>query len=89
MFENEIRELFDLCMRVWEETNAYVSFGINSSVGSTHVFIKDNGDDPKREFDGHYEVYSDCDSLIEWSREGYKNAKAHLERLLAEGRCGV
>ena len=89
MFENEIRELFDLCMRAWEETNAYVSFSLDSFVGSADVVIKDNGQDPERECDGLYTVYNDYGLLAESSWKEYKNAKAHLERLLVEGRCGA
>ena len=89
MFENEIRELFDLCMRACEETNAYVSFSLDSFVGSADVVINDNGRDPERECDGVYAVYNDCGLLAESSGEEYKNAKAHLERLLGKGRCGA
>ena len=89
MFESEIRELFDLCMRAKEETRAYVKFEIDSYTNTARVCINDGGFDMNKSFDGHYTIYENSKTLEHISREEYANAKSHLERLLAEGRCGV
>lgn len=87
MFENEIRELFELCMRTGHETNAFVHFEIYSDAGCS-VYVKDNGRDKNNKFDGAYYIYP-YEELKDDSAENYKNAKEHLARLLEKGRCPV
>lgn len=89
MFENEIRELFDLSMRTMEETKAYVAFETDSYSNTARIIIRDDGFDMYKGFDGHYTIYNNSEILKNISRKEYANAKAHLERLLEEGRCGA
>lgn len=89
MFENEIRELFDLSMRTMEESNAYVEFKTDSYSNTAVILIRDDGFDMYKGFDGHYTIYNNSEILENISRKEYANAKAHLERLLEEGRCGA
>ena len=87
MFENEIRELFELSLRVMNETESYVSFGVMANT-SCNIFIYDVFSGLDRDYDGAYSV---CFSEIlkEESSKEYQKAKEHLTRILGKGRCPV
>lgn len=87
MFEQEKRELFDLCLRVKEETNAYVSVSYSTNT-YMNIFIKDKGPDESSEYDGEYFLY-ELPDLKEVSIDIYKKAREHILRLLEKGRCPV
>ena len=88
MFEKEIEELFKLSMRVANETPAFVEFDVLSHVHICHINIMDAGWDCKAEYDGNYCIYFDG-KCPEDSKKDYEVAKAHLLRLLANGKCPV
>ena len=83
MFENEIRELFDLSMRVIHETKAYVRFVVDS-FGRATVAIQDKGYDANKKYDATYAITTEHELL---SKKDYRWAKEHLKRLLADGKC--
>ena len=83
MLENEIRELFDLSMRVIQETKAYVRFGVDS-FGRATIAIQDKGYDANKKYDATYAITPEHELL---SKKDYQWAKEHLERLLTEGKC--
>ena len=85
MFEKEIEELFKLSMRVANETPAFVEFDVLSHVHICHINIMDAGWDCKAEYDGNYCIYFDG-KCPEDSKKDYEVAKAHLLRLLANGK---
>lgn len=87
MFEKEIRELFELAWRVSNETDYFVSFDITSHVHACITYIMNSKWEPRKEMDGVYTIYFDNELLKEESSEQYKLAKAHLLRLLIDGRC--
>lgn len=87
MFEKEIRELFELAWRVSSETDYFVSFDITSHVHACITCIMNSKWEPRKEMDGVYTIYFDNELLKEESSEQYKLAKAHLLRLLIDGRC--
>lgn len=87
MFENEIRELFELVWRVSNETDYFVSFRIASHVHSCEVRVMNSKWEPGKNSDGSYTIYFDSELLEERSVEQCKLAKAHLLRLLIDGRC--
>lgn len=87
MFEKEIEELFKLSMRVANETNAFVEFDVVSHVHACHISIADAGCVPGSELDGSYFISFEGNYPEEASQENYEAAKAHLLRLLANGKC--
>lgn len=87
MFEKEIRELFELAWRVSNETDYFVSFRIASHVHSCEVSVMNSKWEPVKKSDSSYTVYFDSELLEEESAEQYKLAKAHLIKLLIDGRC--
>ena len=87
MFEKEIKELFDLAWRVSNETDYFVSFDITSHVHACIICIMNSKWEPRKEMDGIYTIYFDNELLKEESAEQLKLAKAHLLRLLIDGRC--
>lgn len=87
MFKNEIRELFELTLRVSNETDYFVSFSIASHVHSCEVCVMNSKWEPGKKSDNRYTIYFDSELLEEESAEQYKLAKAHLLRLLIDGRC--
>jgi hypothetical protein len=87
MFEKEIKELFELAWRVSNETDYFVSFYITSHVHLCDIDIMNSKWDPNRKKDGNYIIYFDSKLLKKESAEQYKLAKAHLLRLLIDGRC--
>lgn len=93
MFEKEIEELFELSMRAVNETNCFVNYSIAAHTKAIYVDISDKncteahyGDGAKKGNIDQYTIYFDGTSA-ERSREEYVSAKAHLLRLLANGKC--
>ena len=87
MFEKEIKELFELAWRVSNETDYFVSFDVASHVHACITCIMNSKWEPRKEMDGVYTIYFDNELLKEESAEQCKLAKAHLLRLLIDGRC--
>lgn len=87
MFEKEIKELFELAWRVSNETDYFVSFDIASHVHACDINIMNSKWDSGKKMDGNYIIYFDSKLLEEESAEQCKLAKAHLLRLLIDGRC--
>lgn len=87
MFEKEIKELFELAWRVSNKTDYFVSFYLVSHVHSCNIDIINSKWEPGKKKDGNYIIYFDNELLKEESAEQYKLAKAHLLRLLIDGRC--
>nr|DAH42078.1 MAG TPA: hypothetical protein [Caudoviricetes sp.] len=86
MFEKEIKELFELAWRVSNETDYFVSFSIVSHVHACIIDIMNSKWEPNKRSDDNYIIYFDSE-LKEVSAERCKLAKAHLLRLLIDGRC--
>lgn len=87
MFEKEIKELFELAWRVSNETDYFVSFSITSHVHACYIDIMNSKWEPRKNCDGNYIIFFDSELLEEKSAEQCKLAKAHLLRLLIDGRC--
>lgn len=87
MFEKEIKELFELAWRVSNETDYFVSFDITSHVHACIICIMNSKWEPRKGMDDIYAIYFDNELLKEESAEQCKLAKAHLLRLLIDGRC--
>lgn len=87
MFEKEIKELFELAWRVSNETDYFVSFRIASHVHACNIDITNSKWEPGKKSDGDYMIYFDSELLKEESAEQCKLAKAHLLKLLIDGRC--
>ena len=87
MFEEEIKELFELSWRVMNETDFFVSFGIGAHVHFCDIDVMNSKWEPGKIPDAHYTIYTDSEALEEESAEQCKLAKAHLLRLLIDGRC--
>ena len=87
MFEKEIKELFELAWRVSNETDYFVSFDIASHVHACDIDIINSKWEPGKKNDGNYIIYFNTELLEEESAEQCKLAKAHLLRLLIDGRC--
>ena len=86
MFEDEIKELFELCWRVSNETDAFVTFDIASHVHACYICIKDSGYVPYTEYDFHTHIYFGDNLFADESKENFKKAKAHLLKLLINGK---
>lgn len=87
MFENEIKELFELCWRVSNETDAFVTFEIASHVHICYIRVKDTGYVPYADCDLEVDIHFNTNMFIEEDKENFKKAKAHLLKLLINGRC--
>lgn len=82
MFEKEIKELFELCWEVNQETLAHARFQMG--MGSLcEIFIQNHGYSLSSKFDGVYNMWISPE-LQEESMDDYRKAKGHLERLLRE-----
>ena len=86
MFEKEIKELFELAWRVSNETDYFVSFMITSHVHACDIDIINSKWEPGKKNDGNYIIYFNNELLKEESAEQCKLAKAHLLKLLIDGR---
>lgn len=87
MFEKEVRELFDLSLRVINETDFYVSFRIASHVHFCDINIMNSKWEADKTSDANYSIYLNSEILKNESAEQCKLAKAHLLELLINGRC--
>lgn len=87
MFEKEIKELFELAWRVMNETDFFVSFRIGAHVYFCDIDVMNSKWEPGKIPDAHYTIYTDSEVLEEESAEQCKLAKAHLLKLLIDGRC--
>lgn len=87
MFEKEIKELFELVWRVSNETDYFVSLDITSHVHACNIGIMNSKWEPDKRRNGSYTIYFNEELLKDESAEQYKLAKAHLLRLLIDGRC--
>ena len=84
-FEKEIRELFELCLRVLKETDHHVKFEVDDHMCS--VYIMHNGFRSRGRYDGIYSLFNDTMLQIE-TKENYEKTKAHLTRLLGDTKGG-
>nr|DAI24942.1 MAG TPA: hypothetical protein [Caudoviricetes sp.] len=87
MFEKEIKELFELSWRVMNETDFFVSFRIGAHVHFCEIYVMNSKWESGKAPDARYTIYTDTEVLKEESAEQCKLAKAHLLRLLIDGRC--
>ena len=87
MFEKEIKELFELAWRVMNETDFYVSFRIGAHIHFCDIDVMNSKWEPGKILDANYTIYTNNEVLEEESAEQCKLAKAHLLRLLIDGRC--
>ena len=87
MFEKEIKELFELSWRVMNETDFYISFRIGSHVHFCDIGVMNSKWGPGKILDANYTIYTNSEVLEEESAEQCKLAKAHLLKLLIDGRC--
>lgn len=85
MFDNEIREIFELCLRAHKETDHYVGIDVRRDLCC--VFIREEGYDPEKGYDGFYEIFRFHinDNERERMRKECEKAKSHLLKLLGEG----
>lgn len=87
MFEKEIRELFDLSLRVMNETDFFVSFDITSHTRCCYISMLHSKWSPYKDYNGPYIIHIDDDMFKAESEEQYELAKSHLLKLLIDGRC--
>lgn len=87
MFEKEIRELFELAWRVVNETDYFVSFNIVTHTHCCYIDIMNSKWESKKKADVTYTIYFGSELLEEESLGQYKLAKAHLLKLLIDGKC--
>lgn len=79
--EGKIRELFDLCVRISNETSAYVSFDYTAKDDESSVYIYIFNDE--REIIKHFILTQFYDFGSE--AENYENAKNIFWRFLSMG----
>lgn len=79
----KIKELFDLSMRILEETNAYVAFEISSISYVCRIYVMDNGWSEDAGYDGIYFIHTE--DIGDFEKECGK-AIEHLKRLLTDSR---
>lgn len=86
-YKEEIKELFDLAWRVTTETKVFVSFDFQSHTQCCYISIIEKGWKKKRKADVTYYIYCGEECLAKGSIEDLRKAKAHLLKLLIDGRC--
>lgn len=86
-YKEEIKDLFDLAWRVTTETKAFVSFDFQSHTKCCYISIIEKGWKKKRKADVTYYIYCGEEYLAKRSIEDLRKAKAHLLKLLIDGRC--
>lgn len=81
--ENKIRELFDLCIRISNETTSHISFDytVKNDESVLYLFVFDESD----EISKHFAISQFYDS--EERRKVYRKAKECLQQILSKGRC--
>lgn len=83
MNEEKIKELFELCLRVSNETTAHVNFDYTAcdDISRVYIFVfNDAGDVVK-----HFSLNQFYD--LELESQDYEDAKKCLLELLINGRC--
>ena len=83
MNEEKIKELFELCLRVSNETSAHVNFDYtaNGDMSVVYIYIFNNS----MEIIKHFTLSQFYDFKPE--SQNYENAKKCLLELLINGRC--
>ena len=82
MFDNEIREIFELCLRVHKETDHRVGFDVNRR--SCCILIKEYESDSEG-YDGVYDIFRGSPNPErEKTQTECEKAKAHLLKLLGK-----
>ena len=84
MNEEKIKELFELCLRVSNETDKQIAFdySANSDISSLHLFVFTDGLVAKH--------FVSCQFYeFESTKHDFENAKECLLEILANGRCTV
>ena len=84
ILENEVMELFDLCMQVTAKTSAFAEITMASHTKGCYIHIRDAGYEPKAKMDARYTIFFDSKLHEKSSREVCGVAKEHLKRLLKE-----
>ena len=84
ILEQEINELFQLCLLASTRTAAFVIFEMASHTKGCYINITDDGYDQDTKPDGSYTIYFSSKLYEESSRKVYEAAKEHLVRLLKE-----
>lgn len=79
----KIKELFELCLRVSNETTAHVEFDYvaNDAMSVVYIYIFNSS----RAIIKHFSLSQFCDFKHE--AQNYENAKKCLLELLINGRC--
>lgn len=79
----KIKELFELCLRVSNETAAHVNFDYtaNDDMSGVYIYIFDNSGEITKHFT-LCQFYN-----FESESQNYENAKKYLLELLINGRC--
>lgn len=85
MNEEKIKELFELCLRVSNETSAHVNFDYtaNGDMSVVYIYIFNNS----MEIIKHFTLCQFYDFKPE--SQDYENAKKCLLELLINGRCPI
>lgn len=83
MNEEKIKELFELCLRVSNETTAHVNFDytVNNDMSVVYICVFNDA----REIIKHFTLCQFYD--FESEAQAYENAKKCLLELLINGRC--
>ena len=83
MNEEKIKELFELCLRVSNETSAHVNFDYTADddMSVAHIYIFNNFEEIAK----HFSLCQFYD--FESESQNYENAKKCLLGLLINGRC--
>lgn len=81
MNEGKIRELFDLCVRVSNETQAHVNFDYSAREDTSEVYLFVF--DARGEIVRHFSV----SQFYDFNEEDYKEVKECLLKILINGRC--
>lgn len=83
MNKEKIKELFELCLRVSNETTAYVNFDYtaHNDTSGVYIYVLNN----VGEIVKHFTLCQFYD--LESESQNYENAKKCLLELLINGRC--
>lgn len=83
MNEEKIKELFELCLRVSNETTAHVNFDYTAcdDISRVYIFVFNNAGEVVK----HFSLNQFRD--LELESQDYEDAKKCLLELLINGRC--
>ena len=83
MNEEKIKELFELCLRVSNETTAHVNFDYTAcdDISRVYIFVFDDAGEVVK----HFSLNQFYD--LELESQDYEDAKKCLLELLINGRC--